>query len=278
MSSYEDYTKTSGNYDRTRVPVGVEITLGCLALAGDLGESVLLDAGCGTGNYALALLPHVGKIEAVDLNPAMISVAKEKVSRTESSGRISFYNARIDELPFADGELDGAMINQVLHHLPDDALNGYPEHRAVVREVARVLKPGATFAINTCSRTQLEHGYWYYDLIPALKDELTDRYAPTEVLINMLKESGFEYRGSFAPTDATTQGESYLHPRGPLEQTWRDGDSIWSLASEAYLQGVLAEVREMDRAGTLEKYVSDHDARRSEVGQVTVLHAVRTAD
>ena len=31
MSNYEDYTNTSGNYDRTRLPVGVEIITGCLA-------------------------------------------------------------------------------------------------------------------------------------------------------------------------------------------------------------------------------------------------------
>jgi SAM-dependent methyltransferase len=33
------------------------------------------------------------------------------------------------------------MINQVLHHLPD-AAEGFPAHRLVFREFARVLKPG----------------------------------------------------------------------------------------------------------------------------------------
>ncbi len=34
MSSFEDYSRTSENYDETRAAVGVEIILGCLAAAG----------------------------------------------------------------------------------------------------------------------------------------------------------------------------------------------------------------------------------------------------
>ena len=34
MSAYENYTAVSADYDRTRIPVGVEIILGCLASGG----------------------------------------------------------------------------------------------------------------------------------------------------------------------------------------------------------------------------------------------------
>jgi hypothetical protein len=33
MSSYENYTQKSGNYDKTREPVGTEIIVGCFAHA-----------------------------------------------------------------------------------------------------------------------------------------------------------------------------------------------------------------------------------------------------
>ena len=33
MSAYEDYTAVAADYDRTRIPIGVEIILGCLAAA-----------------------------------------------------------------------------------------------------------------------------------------------------------------------------------------------------------------------------------------------------
>ena len=61
MSVYENYTAVSADYDRTRIPVGVEIILGCLASGGrSLGSLRLLDAGCGTGSYSVAPRWHGG--------------------------------------------------------------------------------------------------------------------------------------------------------------------------------------------------------------------------
>jgi SAM-dependent methyltransferase len=156
MSSYEDYTQTSENYDKTREPVGTEISVGCFAHGPvPLDQMVVLDAGCGTGNYAQAMLHYVGQIEAVDLNLGMLEVASQKLSGPQAEGRISFHSARIDELPFEDETFDGVMINQVLHHLPDDATKGFPIHRNVFSEFARVLKTGGVLVVNTCSQEPL---------------------------------------------------------------------------------------------------------------------------
>lgn len=43
-----------------------------------LGELVLLDLGCGTGNYILPLTGIVSKIYAVEYNEGMIEEAKKK--------------------------------------------------------------------------------------------------------------------------------------------------------------------------------------------------------
>ena len=154
LSSYEDYTRKSGNYDKTREPVGTEILVGCFAHAPvPLDRTVVLDAGCGTGSYSEALLGYVGRIEAVDMNPGMLEVAARKLAW--AGDRVSFHSSRIDELPFDDATLDGVMINQVLHHLPDDPAEGFPAHRRVFREFARVLKPGGVLTVSTCSQEQL---------------------------------------------------------------------------------------------------------------------------
>src|SRR3712207_1642387 len=196
MSSYEDYTQKSGNYDKTREPVGTEIIVGCFAHAPvSLDRMTVLDAGSGTGSYSQALLAYVGRIEAVDLNPGMLEVAAQKLAGPRAEGRISFHPARIDELPFEDAALDGIMINQVLHHLPDEASKGFPAHRRVFREFARVLKPGGVLTVNTCSQEQLRHGYWHYGLIPEAADALRNRYAPLDELIEILDDYGFSRRG-----------------------------------------------------------------------------------
>ena len=85
LSSYEDYTRKSGNYDKTREPVGTEILVGCFAHAPvPLDRTVVLDAGCGTGSYSDALLGYVGRIEAVDLNPGMRGELESYVARNDA--------------------------------------------------------------------------------------------------------------------------------------------------------------------------------------------------
>ena len=93
MSSYEDYTRKSGNYDKTREPVGTEILVGCFAHAPvPLDRTVVLDAGCGTGSYSDALLGYLGRIEAVDLNPGMLEVAARKLAW--AGDRVSFHASK----------------------------------------------------------------------------------------------------------------------------------------------------------------------------------------
>jgi SAM-dependent methyltransferase len=274
LSSYEDYTRKSANYDKTREPVGTEILVGCFAHAPvPLDRTVVLDAGCGTGSYSDALLGYVGRIEAVDLNPGMLEVAARKLAW--AGDRVSFHSSRIDELPFDEATLDGVMINQVLHHLPDDPAEGFPAHRGVFREFARVLKPGGVLTVSTCSQEQLRHGYWHYHLIPEAADALRNRYVPIDELLEILDDSGLAHRGNFAPIDATVQGDAYLDPRGPLSREWRDGDSVWSLVAEDRLNRALSRIRRLDGRGELEAYVARNDAPRAHIGQVTVVFASR---
>jgi len=276
MSSYENYTRTSRNYDRTRQPIGAEIIVGCLAQAPvPLDRTVVLDAGCGTGNYARAVLEHVGQIEAVDLNPGMLEVAERKLAEEQAEGRISFHSARIDELPFEDATFDGIMINQVLHHLPDDPARGFPAHYRVFREFARVMKPEGVLVVNTCSQEQIQHGYWHYTLIRQAADALRNRYVPLDELIELLDDCGFEHRGRFAPLDTPVQGEAYFDPRGPLSKEWRDGDSVWSLVDEDQLERALYRIQKLEERGELETYAARNDARRQDIGQATILFASR---
>ena len=256
--------------------MGVEISVGCFAHASvPLDRMIVLDAGCGTGNYSQAMLGYVGRIEAVDLNPGMLEVASRKLAQARDEERISFHSGAIDDLPFEDATFDGVMINQVLHHLPDEPSKGFPAHRRVFREFARVLKPGGVLIVNTCSQEQLRHGYWHYHLIPEAADALRSRYAPLDELLEIFEESGFEHRGRFAPTDAAVQGESYFDPRGPLSTEWRSGDSIWSLVSEDRLERVFSRLRGLDERSELEAYMALNDAPRHHLGQVTILFASR---
>ena len=275
MSSYESYDETSRNYDRTRVPIGSEIILGCLARqARPLDTLTVLDAGCGTGAYSEAIVDRVGRVEALDMSQGMLDEAAAKLADAVARDRIGFHQGAITELPFGEASFDAVMINQVLHHLDDDA--DYPLHRRVIGEFARVLRPGGALVVNSCDQEQLEASYWYYHLVPEVGAAMRRQFAPLDALRRILTDSGFDYVGSFVPADQVCQGDAFFDGHGPLDKAWRDGDSMWALASGDQIEAACARVRELDAAAALDDFVAAYDDRRRAIGQITFLYATKS--
>jgi ubiquinone/menaquinone biosynthesis C-methylase UbiE len=276
VSSYAPYERIGADYDRTRSPTGQEIILGCLSMARTpLPQMTLLDAGCGTGNYVRALLDRVARVEAVDRSQRMLEVARAKLADAIATGRVGLHRASIDALPLADASVDGAMVNQVLHHLADRSSQGWPAHRRVLGELARVLRPGGVLVINTCSHAQTQDGHWAYHLIPHARAAVLERLMPLDAIEAALRDIRLEPRGRFVPVDAVLQGKDYFDPQGPLRAEWRAGDSIWALVGAGELAAVEDRLRELDRRGELDAYVRTHDARRQDIGQITILYAIK---
>ncbi len=278
MSNYEDYTSTSKSYDETRETVGEDTILDWFAKGKTpLNEMVVLDAGSGTGTYSAWVLNHVHKVEAVELNLGMIERAREKLSQAEVEGRIEFHHASLDAIPLENGSIDAIMVNQVLHHFPQDSEQSFSKLKEVVKEFHRVLKPGGVLVIHTCSQQQLKHGYWYASLIQNAFDRISDRYIPIEHLSCILDNSGFTVHGQH--TEALGyQGESLFGPKGPLDASWRDGDSVWSLTTPEELEAALSKVRALTASGDMQDYIKSHDQQRPSVGQIIFLHAIKHED
>lgn len=278
MSRYTAYDRTSANYDDTRTPVGVAIIAGCLAEGAARPEQMkVLDAGCGTGSYTAALLPHVGSVHGVDRSRGMLDQAERKLDHAIAAGRVSLTRASIERLPFADAAFDGIMVNQVLHHL-DDGDDGFPELRRVLAELARVLAPGGVLVVQSSSPAQLRDGFWFYKLIPRAATAIGRRLAPFELLRDELGKHGVGYRERIVPVDAVLQGPAYFDGRGPLGRAWRDGDSVWELASDDELEATAKQLRALDGDGELDAFVARLDAGRHDLGQVTFLAFAKEED
>jgi ubiquinone/menaquinone biosynthesis C-methylase UbiE len=95
----------------------------------------LLDVGAGTGLLALAAAPHVARVSALDVSPAMCDHLRAKLDRAGVSNVEVLVDTATD-LPLADGTFDVVLSNYCFHHLTD------AEKRRALLEIGRVLRPG----------------------------------------------------------------------------------------------------------------------------------------
>jgi ubiquinone/menaquinone biosynthesis C-methylase UbiE len=73
QAEYENYDKTSEVYDNMRRCVGLESLESAMQMASDrlkkpVSELVVLDVGCGTGNYLKWISDKVGECVGVEFN------------------------------------------------------------------------------------------------------------------------------------------------------------------------------------------------------------------
>lgn len=68
---FENYDVTSKNYISKRVAIGINIIKE--ELGPDSKNKVLLDAGCGTGNYTFQLADSVKEVYCFDFNQGMLA-------------------------------------------------------------------------------------------------------------------------------------------------------------------------------------------------------------
>jgi SAM-dependent methyltransferase len=92
-------------------------------------SSTLLEVGCGTGNYASALVEHF-RCTAYGLDPAAAMLACGRAH----SDQVVWVLGCAEQLSFADDAFDLVFSVDVIHHLVDKA--------AFYHEAARTLRPG----------------------------------------------------------------------------------------------------------------------------------------
>jgi SAM-dependent methyltransferase len=89
------------------------------------------DLGCGTGQLAETVAPHVHRVIAVDASDDMLASARRRLGGLPN---VDVRQGDLEALPVRPSELDAAVLSLVLHYSPDPA--------RALSEVARVLQPG----------------------------------------------------------------------------------------------------------------------------------------
>jgi ubiquinone/menaquinone biosynthesis C-methylase UbiE len=110
--------------DQMRQRVGADLSSG----------GTVVDVGCGTGTFAIALASQRpdAQVIALDGDSQILTLARCKAG----ASAVEWRDGLAQSLPLEDGSADVVTISLVLHHLlPEDK-------RAALAEIKRILKPG----------------------------------------------------------------------------------------------------------------------------------------
>lgn len=193
--------RTTKLQDELREQFGaIDIYLFDQLLKGRLtGGMNVLDAGCGVGRNLAYLLRNGVRVWGVDVNESALREARRLAAELAPCGSGSpedspagrFLCAPVEKMPFATGQFDFVICNAVLHFARDEQ-----HFHAMVRELARVLKPGGVLFARLMSlhgieslvcqsaggRHWLPDGMEVFLVHEALLRELTDAVLRGELL------------------------------------------------------------------------------------------------
>lgn len=141
-----------------------------LASFGFAPGMTVLELGCGTGVFTLEIARMVGEggqVHAVDLQEPFLRQAQQRVQKGGLQSRVHFHHCGAYTLPIEANSVDLAIVVATLSQIPDKG--------AALRELRRVLRPGACLA---------------------LSEELLDpAYAPPHIARRWLETAGYRYIG-----------------------------------------------------------------------------------
>jgi len=141
----------------------------------------VLDIGCGTGSLAVLIKRRYPDVEVVGLDPDARALARARRKGERAALSIRLDQGFSDELPYPEGAFDRVFSSFMLHHLET------AEKESTLREVRRVLKPGARFHLldfatpDSNSAGRLSH--WVHSS-HRLKDNSDER------MVSLMRQAG----------------------------------------------------------------------------------------
>jgi len=139
--SDEFWDKTAEKYSKKAVPNEEIYQKKLSETQGFFSSNMhILEFGCGTGTTAVHHAPHVHKIDAIDISEKMLQIGREK-AKESAVDNITFSLGTLDEFDAKPSSMDAVLGLNVIHLVPN--------RKALISEVARVLKPGGVFVSST---------------------------------------------------------------------------------------------------------------------------------
>ena len=246
------YNKVSRSYDTGR-EASIETFEKVVRLLNIDNESVILDMGCGTGNYTSALQPVSKNVIGIDLSEGMLEQARAK--------HVNLVYGDITQLPLKSETFDGALAMQVLHHVG--------EKEQFLSEAHRVLRKQAAVAIHTCSHQQIKT-FWLYHYFPrGLVVDLA-RIPDLQEIISLLEKVGF------SDVDIEICYQNIVIDETPeryLDKDYHNSSSTFAFLAEEDIESGCDKIRRESQSGAAIDIVREAEARiAGEVGGSTIIY------
>ena len=100
----------------------------------------VIDIACGPGTYGRRIASPSKEVFGIDVSMGMLQQGAAYTAK-EGIPNMHFARARVEALPFEDGVFDAALCCGSLHLFTDTVI--------ALREIARVMKPGAILSVFT---------------------------------------------------------------------------------------------------------------------------------
>jgi SAM-dependent methyltransferase len=196
----------NAHYDRPAV----------LGAAGPVNGLRVLDAACGPGLYAEALIARGARVVGFDASQAMVDLARRRVGER---ARIDL--ARLGErLPYEDESFDLGICALAIHYVSD--------RRAAFKELHRVLQRGGALVVSTQHPVMdwIRKGGSYFDTVLETdtwrlpSGEYVVRFwrEPLSALCSAATDAGFVIEQLIEPRPAQTMREPFPDDFAELER------------------------------------------------------------
>ena len=150
-----------------------------IKLGGTMKGGRALEVGCGRGVGTRLVLDRFGaeSVDAFDLDPHMVELARARLAG--DADRVRLWVGDVEHIDAPSSTYDAAFDFAIIHHVP--------RWRDALREIHRVLKPGARFYAEEVLAAFIDNPLWR----ALLEHPQDDRFDRAE-LIDGLRSAGFQ--------------------------------------------------------------------------------------